>query len=51
MLKLNYTFFVRLISLLTLLIFVYEFMFLINKKNNKIFYEKKRFLKRKIKKG
>lgn len=47
MLKLNYTFFVRLISLLTLLIFVYEFMFLINKKNNKIFYEKKKIFKKK----
>ena len=43
MLKLNYTFFVRLISLLTLLIFVYEFMFLKNKKNNKILYKKKDF--------
>ena len=43
MLKLNYTFFVRLISLLTLLIFVYEFMFLINKKNKKFSIKKKDF--------
>lgn len=46
MLKLNYTFFVRLISLLTLLIFVYEFMFIINKENKKFSIKKKIFKKK-----